>query len=95
MACSCIYNQYDQQKRHYSPGYDLPLGSADSLKKSQRWFLQTSLQAAQIWISPGRTTAPTAQSPKSVTQSTRCSDLHRPLSTGVGSYEPYLDPQRG
>ncbi len=43
MACSCIYNKYDQQKRHYSPSYDLPLGSADSLKKSRRWFFQTSL----------------------------------------------------
>jgi len=49
MACSCIYNKYDQQKRHYSPSYDLPLGSADSLKKSRGWC-QTSLQAAQIWI---------------------------------------------
>ncbi len=43
MACSCIYNKYDQQKRHYSPSYDLPFGSADSLKKSRRWFFQTSL----------------------------------------------------
>ena len=66
MACSCIYNKYDQQKRHYSPSCDLPLGSADSLKKSRRWSLYTSLQAAQIWISPGRTMAATAHSPKYV-----------------------------
>lgn len=59
MACSSIYNKYDQQKRKNPPRYDLPLGSADSLKQSRWWFLQTSLQAAQIWISPGRTIAPT------------------------------------
>ena len=53
VAYSCVYDKNGQQKRHNPSRYDLPLGSTNLLKKSWGRFFQTSLQAAQLWISPG------------------------------------------
>ena len=53
VAYSCIYDKNGQQKRHHPSRYDLPLGCTNLLKKSLGWFFQPSLQAAQVWVSPG------------------------------------------